>query len=219
MATPTHGEYDAVQDLLNAESLGKEVAAVLSLEKDVCGRDHEHEGSPRSVLLRLGSSLTTLNGLVCYLFERRYGWSEVADGQKADMDSSSTGKQQGPRVCDHNRVLLPYTTPPVLLRGGETIHCSEEEKKAINRAIDNLLRDLTSAPLPRAAAAANGTDDDDALSLVQALEAVAMHTQRPVVRRETIFYFFDWLDTQIKSTNATANLERVLLDSQEVETR
>jgi hypothetical protein len=198
MATPMHGENDAVHGLLSAEIIGKEVAAVLALEKNVCGREHEQyeaSSAPRSVLLRLVSSQTTLNGLVCYFFERRYGWSEVVDGQKADMDS--TGKP-GPRVCD-DRVWLPHS-PPVLLReGGKNTHYCEEDKKAINRAIDNLLRDLASAPLPRAAAA----DGTAGLSLVHALEAVAMHTQRPVVRRETIFYFFDWLDTQIKSTTTT----------------
>jgi hypothetical protein len=208
MGPSKHGggiQTDAVLDLLVAETLRKEVSAVLILEKLVIGFESGETaagGSRSKVLSNLASSQRALNGLVFYLFERRYGWSEVVDGLKPEIDTGKT--------TDSDIFVQALPEMPVL-QDGKSLSCGEDEKKAINRAIDNLLRDLTFAALPPPAA------EGDSLSLVQALEIVAMHTQRPVVRRQTIFYFFDWLDKQIKSTSGIPDLEHVLLESRQVE--
>nr|XP_022344408.1 uncharacterized protein LOC111137294 isoform X2 [Crassostrea virginica] len=110
MTSERNGLCGSAIDLLAAKSSSEEQIMLKSIQKHLCdisetakgfqkdngNQNHFHEelsaSSPESQLVVQISNDDVLNKLTCYVFERRYGWSEAGrDGYKRVRTMSSTG--------------------------------------------------------------------------------------------------------------------------------
>ncbi|XP_071494032.1 uncharacterized protein [Diadema antillarum] len=137
---------------------------------------------PRSTPEGLFPRQTELNHFICYVFRRRYGWSEAA---------ASNPHEQCPRDLSNNREEA--ISLPIPHGENQVVH-----KNRLNEILDEMVKWYLSQPVTK--------------PLLKSLSyTIAQAADKPVVRNQTVIHSMDWLKINKAHCNIHSNYDDIVL--------